>query len=91
MDLLNIENLHARVDTPDGQEILKGLNLTIKKGEIHAIMGPNGTGKSTLTKILAGSDEYEITQGSVNYNGEDLLEKEAHERAKMTLVYQEKM
>ena len=81
MDLLNIENLHARVDTPDGQEILKGLNLTIKKGEIHAIMGPNGTGKSTLTKILAGSDEYEITQGSVNYNGEDLLEKEAHERA----------
>jgi len=81
MDLLNIENLHAKVDVPGGQEILKGINLTIKKGEIHAIMGPNGTGKSTLTKILAGSDEYEITKGSVNYRGEDLLEKEAHERA----------
>ncbi|MGB1360886.1 MAG: Fe-S cluster assembly ATPase SufC [Alphaproteobacteria bacterium] len=81
MALLEIKNLHAKVDDEEGKEILKGFNLTINEGEIHAIMGPNGTGKSTLSKILAGSEEYEVTDGSVDYKGEDLLEAEAFERA----------
>ncbi len=80
MTLLDIKNLHAEV-AEGGRKILNGLNLTIKTGEIHAIMGPNGTGKSTLSKILAGSDEYEVSEGSIVYNGQDLLEMEADERA----------
>ncbi len=76
--LLDIKNLHASIG---GKEILTGLNLSIKPGEIHAIMGPNGSGKSTLAQILAGRDGYEITEGSVTYNGADLLDLAAEERA----------
>lgn len=76
--MLKIENLHARID---GKEILKGLSLEVKAGEVHAIMGPNGSGKSTLANVLAGREEYEVTGGSVTYNGEDLLELAPEERA----------
>ena len=76
--MLEIKNLHARVA---GREILKGVNLTVKPGEVHAIMGPNGSGKSTLGYVLSGRDGYEITQGSVHFNGKDLLALEANERA----------
>ena len=76
--MLEIKNLHARVA---GREILKGVNLTVKPGEVHAIMGPNGAGKSTLGYVLSGRDGYEITQGSVHFNGKDLLALEANERA----------
>ena len=76
--MLKIENLHATVgDT----EILKGLSLEINAGEIHAIMGPNGAGKSTLAYVLGGRPGYEVTGGSVTFNGQDLLELEPHERA----------
>ena len=76
--LLEIKNLHAEIG---GNKILKGLNLSIKAGEVHAIMGPNGAGKSTLAQLLAGREGYEITEGSVTYNGTDLLELEPEERA----------
>ena len=76
--MLKIENLHATVD---GKAILKGISLELKAGEIHAIMGPNGSGKSTLSYVLAGRPGYEVTQGSVTFEGEDLLELEPHERA----------
>src|SRR3546814_10383700 len=76
--MLKIENLHATVA---GREILKGLTLDVKPGEVHAIMGPNGAGKSTLGNILAGREGYEITDGSVRYEGGDLLELEPEERA----------
>lgn len=76
--MLKIENLHAQVgDT----EILKGLSLELNAGEIHAIMGPNGAGKSTLSYALGGRPGYEITAGSVNFDGQDLLELDPHERA----------
>ncbi len=76
--MLKIENLHANVgDT----EILKGLSLELNAGEIHAIMGPNGAGKSTLSYALGGRPGYEITSGSVNFDGQDLLELDPHERA----------
>jgi Fe-S cluster assembly ATP-binding protein len=78
MTMLKIENLHARVE---GKEILKGLSLTVNAGEVHAIMGPNGAGKSTLGNVLAGRDGYEVTQGSVTYNGVDLLALEPEQRA----------
>lgn len=77
--MLKIKNLHASID---GTEILKGINLEVKPGEVHAIMGPNGSGKSTLSSVLAGREEYEVTQGSVEYEGEDLLELEAEDRAR---------
>ena len=76
--LLKIENLHASVD---GTEILKGVDLTVNPGEVHAIMGPNGSGKSTLAGVLAGREEYEVTEGRVLYNGQDLLDLEPEERA----------
>ena len=76
--MLKIENLHARIE---GKDILKGLNLEVKPGEVHAIMGPNGSGKSTLANVLAGREEYEVTEGSVTYFGEDLLELAPEERA----------
>ena len=77
--MLEIKNLHATVD---GNEILRGINLTIKKGEIHAIMGPNGSGKSTLAKVLAGHPDYEVTAGEVIYEGRNLLELAPDERAR---------
>jgi ABC-type transport system involved in Fe-S cluster assembly, ATPase component len=76
--MLKIENLHASVA---GKEILKGLSLEVKPGQVHAIMGPNGAGKSTLGNILAGRDGYEVTAGSVEFDGQALLELEPEERA----------
>ena len=76
--MLEIKNLHVSVD---GKEILKGVNLTMKSGEVHAIMGPNGAGKSTLSYAICGKDGYEITEGSVTYNGKDLLDMEPDQRA----------
>lgn len=76
--MLEIRNLHAAID---GKEILKGIDLTINPGEVHAIMGPNGSGKSTLSYVLAGRDGYEVTEGSVTYNGKDLLALPPEERA----------
>ena len=76
--MLKIENLHAEVD---GKPILKGLTLTVNAGEIHAIMGPNGAGKSTLGYVLGGRPGYEVTGGSVTFDGINLLELPAHERA----------
>src|SRR3546814_5507021 len=76
--MLKIENLHATIaDKP----ILKGLSLSINAGEIHAIMGPNGAGKSTLSYVLGGRPGYEVTEGSVDFDGQDLLALEPHERA----------
>ena len=75
--MLEIKNLRAGVE---GEEILKGLDLSIQPGEVHAIMGPNGSGKSTLAQVLAGRDSYEVTGGSVLYNGKDLLELAPEER-----------
>lgn len=76
--MLKINNLHANIE---GKEILKGLNLTINAGEIHAIMGPNGAGKSTLASVLAGREEYEVTEGSIDFDGKDLLEMSPDARA----------
>ncbi len=78
--MLSIKNLHASVE--EGAEILKGLNLDVKPGEVHAIMGPNGAGKSTLASVLAGKDGYEVTGGSVDFDGKDLLDLETEDRAK---------
>lgn len=75
---LKIEDLHVAID---GKEILKGVNLEIKGGEIHAVMGPNGTGKSTLASALMGHPSYEVTSGSVTLDGEDVLDMEVDERA----------
>src|SRR5256885_4420942 len=76
--MLVIKNLEANVgDKP----ILKGINLTVNTGEVHAVMGPNGSGKSTLAQVLAGNPAYEVTSGSVTYDGEDLLALEAEKRA----------
>jgi Fe-S cluster assembly ATP-binding protein len=76
--MLKIENLHAVVD---GRNILNGIDLEVKPGEVHAIMGPNGSGKSTLSYVLAGRQGYDVTEGSVTYDGEDLLTMEPNERA----------
>ncbi|MFD2921034.1 Fe-S cluster assembly ATPase SufC [Terrimonas rubra] len=76
--MLSIQNLHASID---GKEILRGINLDIKPGEVHAIMGPNGAGKSTLASVLAGREDYEITEGSVTFQGKDLLDLAPEERA----------
>ncbi|MGB8842423.1 MAG: Fe-S cluster assembly ATPase SufC [Aliidongia sp.] len=77
--MLEIKNLHARIAE---KEILKGISLSVKPGEVHAIMGPNGSGKSTLASVLAGRDGYEVTEGTVEYQGKDLLDLEADERAR---------
>lgn len=77
--MLSIKNLHAKVE---GKEILKGLNLDVKAGEVHAIMGPNGSGKSSLASVLAGRPEFETTEGSITYNGKDLLEFSPEDRAR---------
>ncbi|MEQ9417712.1 MAG: Fe-S cluster assembly ATPase SufC [Salinisphaeraceae bacterium] len=76
--MLKIENLHANVD---GTEILRGIDLEVNAGEIHAIMGPNGSGKSTLASVLAGREDYEVTQGKVTFDGADLLDMDVAERA----------
>ena len=77
--LLEIQNLHASVE---GKQILRGLDLTIRPGEVHAIMGPNGSGKSTLAQVLAGKEDYEITDGRILMDGKDLLELAPEERAR---------
>ena len=76
--MLEIKNLHAKIED---KEILKGVNLTVKAGEVHAIMGPNGSGKSTLAQVLAGRDTFEVTQGEIFINGENVMELEPEERA----------
>ncbi len=76
--MLKIENLHASIDD---KSILKGLNLEVKAGEVHAIMGPNGAGKSTLANIIAGKNDYEVTDGTIELNGEDISELTPEERA----------
>jgi Fe-S cluster assembly ATP-binding protein len=79
--MLEIKDLHAKL-AEDGREILKGISLTVQPGEVHAIMGPNGSGKSTLASVLAGRSGYEVTGGSVAYQGKDLLALDADERAR---------
>ena len=79
MPLLDIQNLHARI--PD-REILRGVNLSIDKGEVHAIMGKNGSGKSTLAQVLMGKEVYEVTEGSVSFDGKDVLEMSTEERGR---------
>ena len=76
--MIKINNLQARVED---KEILKGINLEINPGEIHAIMGPNGSGKSTLSSVIAGRDDYEVTGGSIDFEGEDLMDLDPEERA----------
>jgi Fe-S cluster assembly ATP-binding protein len=80
--MINIVNLHAEVEE---KKILKGLNLNVKAGEIHAIMGPNGSGKSTLASILAGKEDYTVTDGNVEFDGKDLLELSTEDRARQGL------
>ena len=79
MSMLTIKNLHAIVEE---QEILKGINLQVNPGEIHAVMGPNGSGKSTLASVLAGHPKFEVTRGSIEYRGKDLLEMDPEDRAR---------
>jgi Fe-S cluster assembly ATP-binding protein len=81
---LEIRNLHARVEGQEN-EILRGVNLTVKQGEVHALMGPNGSGKSTLANVLLGNPAYEVTDGEILFEGENILELEADERSRMGL------
>ena len=76
--MLKIENLHARVEE---KEILKGINLEVNPGEVHAIMGPNGSGKSTLASVIAGREDFEVTKGTICFNGEDIEDLDPEERA----------
>ena len=82
--MLEIRNLHAVVEG-EKLKILKGVNLTVNKGEIHAIMGPNGSGKSTLSKVVSGHPEYEVTEGTILFDGKDITEMDADERAHLGL------
>lgn len=86
--MLEIKDLHASIN---GKEILKGINLNIKKGEVHAIMGPNGSGKSTLSSVLVGNPAFEVTKGSVTFGGKDLLalspEDRSHEGLFLSFQY----
>ncbi len=77
--MISINDLKAEID---GKEILRGINLDVKAGEVHAIMGPNGSGKSTLASVLAGREDYEVTGGTVDFDGEDLLDMDPEERAR---------
>ncbi len=77
--MLTINNLHAKIQ--DGAEILKGINLQINPGEVHAIMGPNGAGKSTLASVVSGKEDYEVTEGEIVFQGEDISEEAPEERA----------
>ena len=79
MKLLEINDLHASIE---GKEILKGINLEINAGEVHAIMGPNGSGKSTLSSVLVGNPAYEITRGTIRFNGKDVLAMSPEERSR---------
>ncbi len=81
--MLEVKDLHVSVE---GKEILKGLNLTINPGEVHAIMGPNGAGKSTLSAVIAGNEGYEVTSGTITFEGQDVLEMEIEERAQAGLL-----
>lgn len=81
MSLLKIKDVHARIED-EGREILKGISLEINPGEVHAIMGVNGSGKSTLANILGGKDGYEVTQGSIQFDGKDLMEMDPEVRAR---------
>jgi Fe-S cluster assembly ATP-binding protein len=76
--LLEIKNLHASIED---REILKGIDLTVNAGEVHAIMGPNGSGKSTLASVLAGKEDYTVTEGTVLLEGKDLLEQSPEDRS----------
>ena len=80
--MLSVKNLHATVD---GKEILRGINLAVHPGEVHAIMGPNGSGKSTFASVLAGNEKFTVTEGSVEFLGEDILDLPIEERARMGL------
>ena len=82
MSILEIKDLHVAIE---GSEILKGVNLTIQTGEIHAIMGPNGNGKSTLVSTIMGHPKYEVTSGSITFDGADVLEMEVDERSRLGL------
>ena len=77
--MLKINNLHAKIE--DGVEILKGINLEIKPGEVHAIMGPNGAGKSTLSSVIAGKEDYEVTDGEILFENENIADDAPEERA----------
>jgi Fe-S cluster assembly ATP-binding protein len=80
--LLEIKNLHARIPAAGNRQILKGLDLTIRRGETHAIMGPNGSGKSTLAQVIAGRETYEVTEGQILFEGKNLLDMSSEERAR---------
>ena len=80
--MLKVENLHAKVGD---KEILKGINLEVKAGEVHAIMGPNGSGKSTLASVLAGNEKFTVTEGKVEFEGENLLDLSIEERSRKGL------
>ena len=80
--MLSVKNLHATVE---GKEILRGINLEVKAGEVHAIMGPNGSGKSTLASVLAGNEKFTVTEGSVEFLGQDLLAMPIEDRARLGL------
>ena len=82
MSVLEIKNLHVSIEE---KEILKGVNLTMKTGEIHAIIGPNGTGKSTLSAAIMGNPNYEVTEGEILFDGKNILDLEVDERARLGL------